>query len=145
MSSEVSQAKHRKNRVCPNICSLVVLQYHSRTYWDHGHSDAHGCERRVGYCAALIRQPDAVVIAEESSLVRREGRLVQKHGNKQHCMVGHTWAEESTTSTGKPTEKHTKTEISVKQTASKLPTDMYLSYASHPVFKTGHRRRHEPK
>lgn len=93
MSPEVSQANHWMNWVCPNMCSLILLMYHSRTYWDHRHSDAHGCERRVGHRAALIGQPDAVVIAEESSLVRRDGRLVQKHGNKQHCMVGHTWAE----------------------------------------------------
>lgn len=78
------------DQVRPNTCSPVVSPYLSRTYWDHGHSDAHGCEHRVGHCAALIAQPDAVVIAEESSVVRREGRLVQKHGNKQHCMVGHT-------------------------------------------------------
>lgn len=84
---EVSQANQWMNWVCPNICSLVLLQYRSRTYWDHGHSDAHDCEHGGGHRAALIGELDAVVIAEESSLVRREGRFVQKHGNEQHCMV----------------------------------------------------------
>lgn len=94
--SEVSHANWGMNWAGPDICSLVVLQYHSRTYWDHGRSDAHGCEHRVGHGAALIGQLDAVVIAEESSLVRWEGRLVHKHGNKHHCMVGHTHTQVNT-------------------------------------------------
>lgn len=93
MPPEVSLANLWINWVCRHICPLVLLQYHSRTYWDHRHRDAHGHEHRVGHCAALIGEPDAVVIAEESSLVRWEGRLVQKHSNNQRCMVGQTWAE----------------------------------------------------
>lgn len=73
------------------MCFLVsLLLHHTRTYGGRRHSDAHCCEHGVGHCAALIGQPDAVVTAEESSPVRWQRRLVQKHGNQHHCMVGHT-------------------------------------------------------
>lgn len=81
------------NWECPNKCSLVLLMHPTRTYWDHRHNDAHGCEHGGGHCAALIGQSDTVVTAEESSLVRREGRFVQKHGDNQHYMIGQIWAQ----------------------------------------------------
>lgn len=120
----------------PNMCSPVLLQYHSRTYWDHGHTDAHGCEHSVGHRAALMGQPDAVVVAEESSLVRREGRFVQKRSNKQHCMVGHTRADvkephQWTLSTGRQTEKQTKTEI-IQSDSNVLK--LFISFC----FQSGH-------
>lgn len=88
MSSEVSQASWCMNWQRPRRCSLVLLLHPTRTYWGHGQSDAHGCEHSVGHRAALIVELDAVVVAEESSLVRREGGFVQEHGNEHHCMVG---------------------------------------------------------
>lgn len=60
---------------------------HAGTYWGHGQSEPRDRESRVGHRAALIREADAAVAAEEPSLVRREGRLVQKDGNEQHCIV----------------------------------------------------------
>lgn len=131
----------------PNICSLVLSQYRSRTYWDHWHSDAHSCEHSVGHGAALIAQPDAVVIAEESSLVRWEGAFVQRRGNEHHCTVRHRHEHRSKTGAAnscnhrrywqKDKEKHTtKTEISVTQTDLTLPTHIHWSYEFHPVPKS---------
>lgn len=65
----------------------LLLRRRGGTYCEHGHGDAHCHEHRVGHRAALIAQLDAVVVAEEPSLVRRQGKLVQKHGNKHHCTV----------------------------------------------------------
>lgn len=77
----------RRIELVPAHTPALLLSYRGGTYCEHGHGDAHGGEHRVGHRAALIAQLDAVVIAEEPSLVRRQGKLVQKHGNKHHCMV----------------------------------------------------------
>lgn len=132
---EVSQVNQWMDQVRLNTCSPVVLLYLSRTYWGHGHSDAHGCEHCVGHCAALIAQPDAVVIAEESSVVRREGRLVQKHGNKQHCMVGHTSLSPVDIFNRKKTNRKADEDSNSSDIKKTLP-NMYSSYASHPVYVT---------
>lgn len=132
---EVSQANRWIYQVHPNTCSPVVLPYLSWTYWEHGHSDTHGCEHRVRHRAALIAQPDAVVIAEESSVVRREGRLVQKHGNKHHCMVGHTSLSPVDIFNRKKQNRKADEDSNSVDIKKTLP-NMYSSYASHPVSIT---------
>lgn len=67
---------------------MLLLLHLTRTYRRYRHRDAHGNERSRGHRAVLVGQSEAAVITEEPSLVRREGRFVQQHANKKHCIVG---------------------------------------------------------